>query len=45
LSQNVGPLQYAVLDRLTAHEGYTPENTRLICGECDLKIQGDRGYR
>jgi hypothetical protein len=39
------PEKYAVLDRLNAHDGYTPKNTRLICAECDLKIQRERGYR
>jgi hypothetical protein len=39
------PEKYAVLDRLNAHAGYTPENTRLICAECDLKTQAERGYQ
>jgi hypothetical protein len=39
------PEKYAVLDRLNAHAGYTPENTRLICAECDFKIQAERGYQ
>ena len=39
------PLKYAVLDRLNAKDGYTEENTNLICPDCDTKIQGSRGYR
>jgi DNA repair exonuclease SbcCD ATPase subunit len=38
------PKTYAVLDRLTASEGYTAENTRLIHRECDAQIQAARGY-
>jgi ribosomal protein L44E len=33
------PEKGAVLDRLEAMEGYTTENTRLICSEYDFKIQ------
>jgi hypothetical protein len=33
-----------VLDRLQAVDGYTPENTRLICNECDKKVQRERRY-
>ncbi|MBM3732451.1 MAG: hypothetical protein FJW24_03120 [Acidimicrobiia bacterium] len=42
-----GPLpeKNAVLDRLDGMGGYTPENTRLICGNCDQRIQAERGYR
>jgi DNA repair exonuclease SbcCD ATPase subunit len=36
------PEKYTVIDRLTAMGGYTPENTQLICAECDLKIQTER---
>ena len=36
--------KYAVLDRMEAMKGYTLENTRLICSECDRKIQRERGY-
>lgn len=38
------PDKYAVLDRLEAIGGYTEANTRLICPECDTKIQKERGY-
>ena len=38
------PTKYAVLDRLNAVDGYTPENTRLIHQECDVKFQTSRGY-
>src|SRR5438552_18871462 len=33
------PWKYAVLDRIEAMGGYTPENTRLICQDCDTKTQ------
>jgi hypothetical protein len=39
------PEKYAVLDRLDAIAGYTPENTQLLCPGCDVAIQGERGYR
>jgi hypothetical protein len=35
---------YTVLDRLTACDGYTAENTRVICEPCDRKVQVERGY-
>lgn len=38
------PKANAVLDRLEAMVGYTPENTRLICRECDFKLQSSRGF-
>lgn len=38
------PDKYAVLDRLEAMPGYTLENTRLICQECDTKNQAAKGY-
>jgi ribosomal protein L44E len=38
------PKTNAVLDRIEAMAGYTPENTRLICRECDFKIQSSRGF-
>jgi hypothetical protein len=38
------PEKYCVLDRLQAAAGYTPENTRLICQECDIKAQAGKGY-
>ena len=39
------PLTYAVLDRKEAIKGYVEENVRLICPDCDKKIQQDRGYK
>jgi len=39
------PEKYAVLDRLEAMGGYTLENTRLLCVDCDTRIQRERGYR
>ena len=39
------PQRYAVLDRLEAMDGYTDENTRLICQSCDTRIQVERRYR
>jgi hypothetical protein len=39
------PERYAILDRLVAMAGYTPENTRLIHHHCDAEIQGARGFR
>lgn len=38
------PLNYAVLDRLQASDGYTEANTRLIHTSCDTIIQESRGY-
>ncbi len=38
------PDKYCVLDRFTAAEGYTAENTQLICQRCDIKTQASRGY-
>ena len=39
------PTTYVVLDRFEAMKGYTDENTRLICRECDERIQKEREYR
>ena len=38
------PAKYIVLDRFEAMSGYTPENTRLLCQECDTSVQKERGY-
>lgn len=38
------PVSHNVLDRLVAMDGYTEENTRLICQDCDIRIQKERGY-
>jgi hypothetical protein len=34
----------AVLDRLSAMDGYTSANTRLLCSPCDRRIQAERGF-
>lgn len=34
----------SVLDRFQAIDGYTMENTRLICHSCDRAIQADRRF-
>ena len=38
------PEKNAVLDRFQAMAGYTKENTRLICSDCNIRIQEERGY-
>jgi ribosomal protein L44E len=38
------PERNTVLDRFEAMNGYTAENTRLICKSCDDKIQAERGF-
>jgi hypothetical protein len=38
------PEKYCVLDRFDAALGYTGENSRLICPECDTLTQKSRGY-
>lgn len=38
------PAKYNVLDRFKAADGYTFENTRLICEPCDRKIQAERRF-
>jgi hypothetical protein len=38
------PARYCVLDRFNAADGYTIENTRLICQPCDIAIQISRRY-
>jgi hypothetical protein len=35
----------AILDRIEAMKGYTPENTRLLCPACDAAVQAERKYR
>ncbi len=39
------PERGAVLDRVEAMAGYTPENTRLLCPACDAKFQHERGFK
>lgn len=41
--QRLLPEAYAVLDRIDAINGYTMENTRLLCQECDTKLQRAKG--
>jgi hypothetical protein len=38
------PEKYAVIDRIRAADGYTFENTRVLCEPCDRKVQSDRRY-
>jgi hypothetical protein len=38
------PEKYTVLDRIAAIDGYTLENTRLLCEKCDRKVQAERSY-
>ncbi|MGH2362833.1 MAG: hypothetical protein ACRDGM_20085 [bacterium] len=38
------PERGAVLDRFEAMQGYTAENTRLICPACDTKAQAAKAY-
>ena len=44
LCQQALPARNAVLDRIEAMLGYTPENTRLLCPQCDNRIQAERGF-
>lgn len=38
------PERYSVLDRFKAVDGYVEANVRLICQECDARVQQERGY-
>ena len=38
------PRRGAILDRFEAMRGYTLENTRLLCSECDSRIQEERNF-
>lgn len=38
------PEKYTVIDRIRAVDGYTFENTRVLCEPCDRKVQAERGY-
>jgi hypothetical protein len=38
------PERDCILDRLKAMRGYTVENTRLLCRECDFKVQTERKF-
>jgi hypothetical protein len=39
------PDRYAVLDRFNAADGYSSQNTRLICEKCDREVQQERRYK
>lgn len=39
------PVRGAVLDRFVAEDGYTVENTRLLCDTCDKTVQAERKFR
>jgi ribosomal protein L44E len=39
------PEDGSVLDRLEAMDGYTVENTRVLCPGCDREIQKDRRFK
>lgn len=34
----------AILDRIETMRGYVDDNTRLICSDCDRRIQEERRY-
>lgn len=38
------PERDSILDRLEAMRGYTLENTRVLCRDCDFKIQSERKF-
>jgi hypothetical protein len=38
------PVRGPVLDRFSAIDGYTSENTRLICQRCDTAVQTQRKF-
>lgn len=38
------PEKYSVIDRIRAADGYTLENTRVLCEDCDRKVQAERRY-
>lgn len=38
------PERYCVLDRFNAADGYVPENVRLICENCDRRVQAERRF-
>jgi ribosomal protein L44E len=42
--RNELPAKNVVLDRLEAMPGYTIENTRLLCRDCDYRIQQERAF-
>lgn len=44
LCQQRLPIKGSVLDRLEAMGGYTHENTRILCPQCDTRVQTERRY-
>jgi hypothetical protein len=38
------PVKYSELDRRRAIDGYTPENTELVCGKCHVDRQAAKKY-
>lgn len=38
------PAYGSVLDRLNAMDGYTDENTRVLCPKCDKEVQQERNF-
>ncbi len=38
------PLKYSELDRKSAADGYTPENTELVHAKCHQERQAAKGY-
>jgi hypothetical protein len=39
------PKTDVVLDRLKAMNGYTAKNTRVLCRDCDFKVQTKRRFK
>lgn len=39
------PIRGPVLDRLEAMKGYKEGNVRVICHDCDRRIQEERGFK
>jgi hypothetical protein len=39
------PVKGSILDRLHAMNGYTRENTRVLCPSCDTRVQTEKGYK
>jgi len=44
LCGEVLPERNIVLDRIRPIDGYTPENVRLLCSQCDTNEQIKKGY-
>ncbi|MBV8978471.1 MAG: hypothetical protein JOZ13_13950 [Alphaproteobacteria bacterium] len=45
LCDEILPEKNSVLDRLSAMDGYTLKNTRVLCPRCDTNVQRERGYK